>query len=305
MARERIATVELARGLLFAACFAASAQFAFGESGIRIKSGPTLLTAGNPPCNAERVSRFQIVIENINDVCNEFVKISVARASDGEPGDFDPSFSPLGGFDFLGFSSTEGGALSQEFEIPDMEDESEATIFFEVKTMPAPHPILDAVCDFEFAEFAIRVCDHDGGCDWGASADLPCPIGEKPTPFKPTVRLDADQSFCPPPDTGTGSISGKVTRSGGLAAANARVTARRILDGTTGCKGAPAFAFEQTFTKSTPWADRGKYKITGLPFPPGEYEVTARDNGKCAKATVNIAPGGAAVQDFVLMANCP
>lgn len=277
----------------------------WAESGIRIKSGPTQLTSGNPPCNAERETWFKIVIENINYTCNEKVILSVSRASDGEPGDFDPNFQPQGGFDFLGFSSSEGGSLVQEWVIDDMEDETSATIFFAVKTMPAPHAVLNAVCDFEFAEFAIRVCDDDGGCDWGLSSDLPCPIGEKPTPFKPTVRIDADPTPCPPPDTGTGSISGKVTRPGGLAAANARVTVRRILDGELGCKGAPDNFFDQTFAKSSPWAERGEYSMDGLPFPPGVYEVTARDSGQCAQTTIDIAPGGTAVVDLVLAANCP
>jgi hypothetical protein len=292
--------------LLLLTCLSAIAlapKQLLAESGIRIKSGPTQLTAGNPPCNAERDTWFKIVIENINYTCNEAVILSMGRASDGEPGDFDPNFSPQGGFKFLGFSSSEGGALSDEWEIDDMEDESTATIFFAVKTMPAQ--VLNALCDFEFAEFAIRVCDDDGGCDWGTSSDLPCPIGEKPTPFKPTVRIDADQTPCPPPDTGTGTITGTVTRSGGLPAANARVTVRRVLAGQAGCKGAPDAFFDQTFTKSTPWADRGEYEMGGLPFPPGDYEVTARDSGQCAQTTVNIAPGGSAVVDLVLAQNCP
>src|SRR5262245_30079480 len=102
---------------------AGASAMVHAESGIRIKSGPTQVTAGNPPCNAERTTWFKIVIENINYTCNEAYILSVGRASDGEPGDFDPNFEPQGGFDFLGFSGSEGGSLSQTWENGDMEDE--------------------------------------------------------------------------------------------------------------------------------------------------------------------------------------
>lgn len=278
------------------------ATFACGESGIRIKSGPTQLTAGNPPCNAERITTFKMVIENINYTCNEWVRITKALP---DSGDMEPNSSPFGSFEFLGFKTSEGGTLQDEINYDDMEDESTNTFFFDVRTFPKEHETLGSLCDFEFAEFGIRVCDHDGGCDWGVSADLPCPIGEKPTPFVTKVRLDADATLCPPSDTGTGTIRGKITTNLGTPAANARVVARRVLAGEVGCKGAPEFATETVFAKSTPWAERGQYEITGLPFPPGDYEVTARDSGRCAQATVTIPGGGSVVLDLTLMQSCP
>ena len=59
--------------LIFLAHLGWMVGVAGAESGIRLKSGPTMIDATNPPCNAERITTFKVVIENTNCVCNEDV----------------------------------------------------------------------------------------------------------------------------------------------------------------------------------------------------------------------------------------
>ncbi len=271
---------------------------ALATSGIAIVEDPVQITPDKPPCNAERITTFRMKIRNTNDVCNEFVKIREATLLDMKT-----SMSPLGSLDFLGFKTSQNGPLVPSIDLDDMEDETTFTFYFDVKT--APVTIGPAVCDFEFAEFGIRVCDHDGGCDWGSSSDPPCPIGESPTPLIRKIRLEADDSFCPPPDTGTGTIRGIVENGQGAPIAGARVTAIRVLDGMLSCAGNPEHVLKTTETKKLPWDERGEYEITGLLYPPGDYEVTARDAGRCQSVTVTLPPSGELVQDFVLTLGCP
>ena len=112
------------------------------DSGIAVVEGPTMITPGNPPCNAERITTFKVVIANNNLVCNEHVKISKA----GFP-KVKEEMSPLKSFEFLGFRWDESGVppeppnlaqLSDELEESDMEDESQMTFYFYVRTKPVP-----------------------------------------------------------------------------------------------------------------------------------------------------------------------
>ena len=113
--------------LIFLACLGGMAGVAWAESGIRIKSGPKMVDATNPPCNAERVTTFKVVIENTNCVCNEDVNpIRQAKAVEART-----EASPKDSFEFLGFSKSQGGALSPTITFIDMEDESSTDFFFQ------------------------------------------------------------------------------------------------------------------------------------------------------------------------------
>jgi hypothetical protein len=262
------------------------AGVAWAESGIRIKSGPTMVDATNPPCNAERVTTFKVVIENTNCVCNEDVNpIRQAKAVEART-----EASPKDSFEFLGFSKSQGGALSPTITFIDMEDESSTDFFFQVKTKPVACTPLGGG-DFEKVEFGIVICDSGGGCDWGLSTDPPDPVCESPK-HVPVVVLQADTTLCPPSATGTARIQGLVLDSNG-AVSLAQVTA------TKGCRGSPGFVNEDDRTKALPPVQRGTYEIAGLPV--GTYQMEVREGGRCAAASITIGVDGETkVQNFTL-----
>jgi hypothetical protein len=47
------------------------------------------------------------------------------------------------------------------------------------------------------------------------------------------------------------------------------------------------------------------YEVDGLPFPPGEYEISAQDLGRCATQTVMIPPSGELTVNLTLSPGCP
>lgn len=287
-------------------CVGASAQWVFAGSGIKIKQGPTQISpTGDPPCDADEITTFKMVIENTNDVCNEFVKIWTGQKES----------DPIGAFKFLGFKKTQNGILFDSIQYDDMEDESTETFYFDIKTGKKLHSDGLNSCEFISGRIEIYVCDHDGGCDWGASADDPCrPLiclnsgtdcGEEPGPWLHIATLTGDQTNCPEPDTGTGMISGTVTNANGNPAAGARISVNRVIAGNIGCKGVPDFIRKKTKAKTLPLTERGQYEIGGLLFPPGEYEITARDSGLCASQTVMIPSSGELTVNLTLSFGCP
>lgn len=260
---------------------------AWGESGIRIQSGPAMLESSNPPCNAERVTTFKVTIENTNCVCNEDVN-PIRKANIAEARTQD---TPNGSFQFLGFQKHPSDGLSPTLTFIDMEDESSEDFFFQVKTGPV-------ACtpggggDFEGAEFGIVICDSGGGCDWGLATDPPDPVCESPK-HVPVIQLQADTTLCPQTDTGTARIQGTVTDTTGQGVVLARVEAKK------GCRGSPGFVKVEDRSKALPPAQRGTYEIAGLPA--GTYEMTVEEGGRCAAASVTIAADGETkTQNFTL-----
>ena len=272
--------------LIFLICLGYMVGMAWAESGIRINSGPTMIESTNPPCNAERITTFKVVIENTNCVCNE--DINPIRQSNTI--EARTQASPMDSFEFLGFTKTLGGALSTTITFIDMEDESSTDFFFQVKTKPVACTPLGGG-DFEKAEFGIVICDSGGGCDWGLSTDPPDPICESPK-HVPVVVLQADTTLCPPSATGTARIRGLVTDGNGSVSL-ANVTA------TKGCRGSPGFVEDDDRTKALPPAERGTYEIAGLPV--GTYRMEVREGGRCAAASLTIGVDGETkVQNFTL-----
>lgn len=271
--------------LLFAAWFGLAVGTAWADSGVRLKSGPTQLDP-NPPCMAEKITRFQFEIENTNCVCDEDVEITL-----GPLVIVDPQLPPSA-FEFLGFSES-------SFEL---EDETTKTITFSVRTKPVSCLLGSGMQGFSSASFKVKICDGGGGCDWGLATDPPCPIGEGPRIDPIPITLVADTTLCPQTAVGTGTIQGTVVDSSGRPLAFARVTARK------GCRGQPDFVDQSALTSNGPpppgSPPRGQYRISGL--PDGSYDMEVREGGRCATATgVILTGGGVATQNFTLTAACP
>lgn len=290
--RATLATFTRSLLLLFP-CLGLMTGAAWAESGIRIKSGPSVFSGpANPPCDATSTITFRVEIENTNCVCNEDVN-PIKRA------EFIPDFvvdqlNPLGGFEFLGFKKGPADPLSPTITFIDMEDESSTDFFFDVRTHP------DAFgCPFASAQFGIVVCDGGGGCDWGLSADLGYPICESPK-LVPIVRLDADTSSCPPSGTGTGSINGVVTDGAtGLPVGLALVSV------TKGCIFAPGFVAKSTLS-SVGWpTPAGSYQLPAFfpsepGLPAGNYTLKAQEGGRCVTQMVSLAAGETKTVPLVL-----
>jgi hypothetical protein len=292
-------------------CYAAlalSSGAAWAESGIRVSDGdPEQITEGNPPCNAKRITTYQVTLRNVNGpllFCSEDANPirQVNRLELGLEDDQEPNVKPRGALKFLGFKTSEDGDPDDNEEplaLINIEtgDERTVTFFFDVETGPADVPLLGK-CDFEFAEFGITVCDTGGSCDFAFWTDPPDPICESPKHVL-IVRLEADPSPCPASATGTAGIQGTVSDAEGQAVGAARVHVGR------GCRGSTGFVDQNTTTPRLPPDQRGRYAIGGLPFP-ATYTVEARADGLCATAEVTIpAAGGTVTQNFTLTASCP
>jgi carboxypeptidase family protein len=291
--------------LMGCAALACTLGTAWAESGLRVSEGdPAQITEGNPPCNAKRITTYQVTLRNVNGpllFCSEDAN-PVRRPNLLELGleaDQEPNVKPRGALQFLGFKTSEDGDYQDRLELINIEtgDEKAITFFFDVETGPADVPLVGK-CDFEFAEFGITICDTGGSCDFAFWTDPPDPICESPKHVL-TVRLEADPSFCPASATGTAAIQGTVSDAEGRSVGAARVQVSR------GCRGSDSFVNQDTRTERLPPEQRGRYAIGGLPFP-ATYTVEARADGLCATAEVTIpAAGGTVTQNITLTASCP
>jgi hypothetical protein len=277
--------------LLFLPCLGLMVGTAGAESGIRIKSGPSVFAGpANPSCDAVSTITFKVTIENTNCVCNE--DVNPIKRAEFLPDLVADKLNPLGSFDFLGFKKSPGDPPSPTLTFIDMEDESSNDFFFDVRTHP------DALgCPFASAEFGIVVCDGGGGCDWGFSSDLGYPICESPK-LVPTIHIDADTSACPPSGTGTGSIEGTVIDGNtGLPVGLALVGA------TKGCLLAPGFVSKLVFS-SVGWpTPAGAYQIPnpGEPgLPAGNYTLRVQEGGRCSTQAVSLLAGEHKVVNLTL-----
>jgi hypothetical protein len=285
------------RFLLFLPCLGFMIGTAGAESGIRIKSGPTVFAGpANPSCDAVSTITFRVDIENTNCVCNE--DVNPIKRAELLPDFVVDKLNPLGSFEFLGFKKSPGDPLSSTITFIDMEDETSTDFFFDVRTHP------DALgCPFASAEFGIVICDGGGGCDWGFSSDLGYPICESPK-LVPVVHIDADTSACPPSGTGTGSIEGTVIDgSTGLPVGLALVGA------TKGCLFAPGFVNKLALS-SVGWpTPAGAYQLPnpGEPgLPAGTYTLKVQEGGRCSSQTVVLADGEHKVLNLTLAPGpCP
>lgn len=292
----------LRRILLLVPCLGVVATgSAWAETGIRIKSGPSVFAGpANPPCDATSTVTFKVSIENTNCVCNEDVT-PIKRA------EFLPDFvvdklNPLGGFEFLGFKKSPGDPVTPTIEFIDMEDESSNDFFFDVRTHP------DAFgCPFASAEFGVVICDGGGGCDWGASTDLPYPVCESPKAV-PIVHIDADSTMCPASSTGTGEIHGTVTDgTTGLPVALAAITVSK------GCLFAPGFVSKSTLSSFGWPTPLGQYIVPAFfpnepGLPAGTYKLQVQEGGRCSSQMVTLAPGESKLVNLTLgpaPAPCP
>jgi Carboxypeptidase regulatory-like domain len=294
--------------LVWGAALAFAIGTAWGESGIRVSDGdPEQITEGNPPCNANRVTTYRVTLKNVNGplLFGSEDANPVRQANRLELGlqdDQEANVKPRGSLKFLGFKTSGDGDPDDDqdrLELINIEtgDENTVTFFFDVETGPADVPLLGK-CDFEFAEFGLTVCDTGGSCDFAFWTDPPDPICESPKHVL-TVRLEADPSFCPASATGTAAIQGTVSDAEGQPAGAARVQVTR------GCRGSTGFVNQDTRTERLPPEQRGRYAISGLPFP-ATYTVEARADGLCATAEVTIpAAGGTVTQNMTLTASCP
>lgn len=268
---------------------------AWARSGMRIVSGPEQVTVSNPPCDEERITTFSITIGNTNPVFNCSEDVDPVREATSNPavpalGEVRVEVRPPDALEFLGFKMTENDDPSPSLSFNDIAAQEEITFFFDVKTGPVQGILIER--PFEFAEFGIAICDSGGPCDWGFWADPADPICEDPTKFTPTIRLEADSSFCAPPEEGDAVIEGQVTT--GVLNRPVRGAAIRATNQTNG------FTYE---TQTGLILDqRGRYELTGLPV--GQYEMEAIAGVGCALATIDISnENDTLTQDFFLSAD--
>jgi hypothetical protein len=301
MGRTAVNTI-VERSLLILACLGLLTGTASAESGIRIKSGPSVFAGpANPPCDGTSTITFRTEIENTNCVCNEDVN-PIKRADfliDFAGDKLNPFF---GSFEFLGFKKTAGGTLSPTLDFIDMEDETSTDFFFDVRV----HPDAGG-CPFVSAEFGIVICDGGGGCDWGASTDLPYPVCESPK-LVPVVHIDADATNCAPSGVGTGEIHGTVTDGvTGLPVALAWIEVSK------GCFLAPGFVGKSTLSSFGWPTEIGTYKVpTNFPsepgLPAGTYKLKVQEGGRCSSQMVTLADGESKLVNVTLgaaPAPCP
>lgn len=281
--------------LIFLASLTFPIEIVWATSGIVLLDGPTQVTSGNPPCNAERITTFEVRITNVNGpllFCSE--DANPIRQL-GLPDVFTTEENPRGSFEFLGFKTSEDGELSSRLEFLGLGAGEVKTFFFDVKTGPAEVPLLGK-CDFEEVEFGITICDTGGGCDFFIWTDPPDPVCESPK-HMPVIKLQADTSFCPASDTGTGRIEGTVSDGEGRPVGGARVEATR------GCRGSPGFVNQEATTDRLP-PNRGRYELTNLPFP-ATYMVEVWADGLCTTAEITIPGSGETIiQNFTLIDPC-
>jgi len=296
MAMRAVFTIikERLRFLLVLPCLGLMIGTAAAESGIRIKSGPSVFAGpANPACDATSTITFRVEIENTNCVCNE--DVNPIKRAEFIPDLVVDKLNPLTGFDFLGFKTSPGGSLSPTLTFIDMEDETSNEFFFDVRT----HPDGSGCFPFTSAEFGIVVCDGGGGCDWGFSSDLGYPICESPK-LVPTVHIDADMTACSTASTGTGSIEGMVVDGTGQPVQLAVVTVSK------GCFAVPGFVSKGAFSSTGWWpftTPPGAYMVPnpGEPgLPPGTYTLKAVEAGRCTTQTVVLAAGEHKVLNLTL-----
>jgi hypothetical protein len=261
------------------------------ESGIRWPNEITMVTPDNPPPDQTRVSTFSLAVENVNDVCNEDVKISVpAMGLKNDP--FKAGLKEKGAAQFLGFKETKNGSLLQSISF-NLEDEScegcarpPKTIYFDVETGEDANG-----CDFQAFSLKVKVCDtgeHCFFCCDNYDGDVPC---ETPTALVKVKEVQAGLAFQP---SGSGTINGKVSDSSGRGL-NAKIKISKVGTCVPGQLDV-ADSYDANLSTKRNGPNKGIYSAASLPF--GNYKVVAKRDGVRQEKSVSVVNSTPVVVDF-------
>jgi hypothetical protein len=243
----------------------------FGESGIRIGAvSPADATA--PPPNLERINNYSIRIENVNDVCDEEIKLyNLADIINDKREDV--ASEKRGKSEFLGF--WDGANYVNPYTV-EVVDEYAFDQIIGIKTGEDQDG-----CDFQSFRMNLALCDTGPKC--ATCCDVFDGIGcEDDTPLNFTIEVEALPSPAAPGFDGR--IWGKVMKNGHPALANVELKRPGIKSWCV--KGEPDYGKDQIIQLQ--WSvttsdglndslDRGHYIFDDLPM--GEFEVYVRIDG--------------------------
>lgn len=252
---------------------------AFACSGIT--HGPFVLESGpmNPPPDATVTTTWRIDISNNNDVCDERVLVESITAAINDYRNKDLAEDKRSGLTkFEGFKLSPNGVLKTLIN-EEMEDEKcpgcarpPLSVYFDITTGEDP-----LGCDFKGFQKTLTIRDDGLYCFTCCDSADEAPA-EPPTPYNPTLTVDAESSS----SSGSGTIYGWISRPvlnqvvGQVAKVSAKKHGSCVPDAIDNADSYDEHQDSMDGAVQMPSA-RGCYVFHDVPF--GKYDIRATGDG--------------------------